>query len=86
MRKQYVILALMALLAVQFSQAQFTLEGEFRPRSEYFGNGGNFTGGTFPAQTATNDDEGFIRTTVRAAIKAKYKTDTYLECKKHGLI
>ena len=77
MRKQYVILALMALLAVQFSQAQFTLEGEFRPRSEYFGNGGNFTGGTFPAQTATNDDEGFIRTTVRAAIKAKYKTDTY---------
>jgi hypothetical protein len=77
MRKQYVMLALMALFAVQFSQAQFTLEGEFRPRSEYFGNGGNFTGGSFPAQTATNADEGFIRTTVRAAIKAKYITDTY---------
>jgi len=56
---------------------QFTLEGEFRPRSEYFGNGGNFTGGSFPAQTATDADEGFLRTTVRAALKAKYTSETY---------
>ena len=76
MRKQYVLLGLVAILS-QFAQAQFTLEGEFRPRTEYFGNGGNFTGGSFPAQTATNADEGFIRTTVRAALKAKYTTDTY---------
>ncbi len=76
MRKQYVLLGLMALI-VQFAQAQFTLEGEFRPRSEYFGNGGNFTGGSFPAQTALDSDEGFIRTSVRAALKAKYITDTY---------
>lgn len=76
MRKQYVLIGLMALM-VQFAQAQFTLEGEFRPRSEYFGNGGNFTGGTFPAQTATDADEGFVRTTVRAALKAKYKAETY---------
>ena len=76
MKKQYVLIGLMALM-VQFAQAQFTLEGEFRPRSEYFGNGGNFTGGTFPAQTATDADEGFLRTTVRAAIKAKYTAETY---------
>jgi hypothetical protein len=76
MKKQYVLIGLMALM-VQFAQAQFTLEGEFRPRSEYFGNGGNFTGGTFPAQTATDADEGFLRTTVRAALKAKYTAETY---------
>ncbi len=76
MRKQYVLIGLMALI-VQFAQAQFTLDGEFRPRSEYFGNGGNFTGGSFPAQTATDADEGFIRTSVRAALKAKYKAETY---------
>lgn len=76
MKKQYVILGLL-LASLQFAQAQFTLEGEFRPRSEYFGNGGNFTGGTFPAQTATDSDEGFVRTTVRAALNAKYKAETY---------
>jgi len=76
MKKQYVLIGLVALM-VQFAQAQFTLDGEFRPRSEYFGNGGNFTGGSFPAQTATDADEGFIRTTVRAALKAKYKAETY---------
>ena len=76
MRKQYILIAIMALV-FQFTQAQFTLEGEFRPRSEYFGNGGNFTGGSFPAQTATDADEGFLRTTVRAALKAKYTSETY---------
>ncbi|MGC6430932.1 MAG: alginate export family protein [Jejuia sp.] len=76
MRKQYVLIGLMALI-VQFAQAQFTLEGEFRPRSEYFGNGGNFTGGTFPAGRALDSDEGFVRTTVRAALKAKYVSETY---------
>ena len=55
----------------------FKLDGEFRPRTEYFGNGGNFTGGSFPAQTATDADEGFMRTTVRAAIKATYTAETY---------
>ncbi len=76
MKKRYALLGLVAL-ATQFAQAQFTLEGEFRPRTEYVGNGGNWTGGTFPAATATNEDEGFISTTVRAAIKAKYITDSY---------
>ncbi|MBC3759632.1 alginate export family protein [Hyunsoonleella sp. SJ7] len=76
MRKQYVILGLL-LASLQFVQAQFSLDGEFRPRSEYFGNGGNFTGGSFPAQTATDADEGFLRTSVRAALKAKYKAETY---------
>ena len=76
MKKQYVILGLL-LGCLQFAQAQFTLDGEFRPRSEYFGNGGNFTGGSFPAKTATNADEGFIRTSVRAALNATYKAETY---------
>ncbi|UKM64399.1 alginate export family protein [Flavobacteriaceae bacterium GSB9] len=76
MKKQYLLLALL-LGCLQFAQAQFTLEGEFRPRSEYFGNGGNFTGGSFPAQTATDADEGFIRTSVRAALKAQYASETY---------
>ena len=34
MKKQYVILGLM-LLCFQFAKAQFTLDGEFRPRTEY---------------------------------------------------
>lgn len=76
MKKQYLILGLL-LASFQFAQAQFSLEGEFRPRSEYFGNGGNFTGGSFPAQTAVSGDEGFIRTSVRAAINAAYKTESY---------
>ncbi|MDG1729713.1 MAG: alginate export family protein [Algibacter sp.] len=76
MKKQYILIGLMALI-VQFAQAQFKLDGEFRPRTEYFGNGGNFTGGSFPAQTATDADEGFMRTTVRAAIKATYTAETY---------
>lgn len=76
MKKQYIILGLL-LASYQFAKAQFTLEGEFRPRTEYFGNGGNFTGGSFPAGTATNADEGFIRTSVRAALKAKYATEAY---------
>jgi len=77
MKKIIYLAAALSIVSSNLMQAQFSLEGEFRPRTEYFGNGGNFTGGTFPAQTATDADEGFIRTTVRAALKAKYKTDTY---------
>lgn len=76
MKKQHLILGLL-LACFQLASAQFTLEGEFRPRSEYFGNGGNFTGGSFPAQTAVKGDEGFVRTTVRAALKATYATEAY---------
>lgn len=76
MKKGYSLIILL-ILSAQSIKAQFTLEGEFRPRSEYFGNGGNFTGGTFPAQTALDGDEGFIRTTIRAALKAGYKAETY---------
>ena len=76
MKKKFLLLGI-ALFSMQLGFSQFILEGEFRPRSEYFGNGGNFTGGTFPAQTATDADVGFIRTTVRAALKAKYTAETY---------
>ncbi len=71
--------AAFALTAIAQAQEEpnFSLSGEFRPRSEYFGNGGNFTGGSFPAGTATNADEGFVRTTVRAALNADYKASGY---------
>ena len=35
MKKQYVIFGLLLLGCFQFAQAQFTLDGEFRPRTEY---------------------------------------------------
>ena len=38
MKKQYIILGLL-LASFQLVNAQFTLEGEFRPRTELFGNG-----------------------------------------------
>ena len=67
MKKQYVILGLMALM-VQFAQAQFTLEGEFRPRTEYR-NG-------FGSLIADDADAGFGIST-RARLKAGYKTEAY---------
>jgi len=67
------------MLATSSIMAQFSLGGEFRPRTEYFGNGGNFTvaPGTLPSTTAVEGNEGFISTSVRAAIKATYKAETY---------
>ncbi|WP_298493770.1 alginate export family protein [uncultured Algibacter sp.] len=67
MKKQYVLIGLMALI-VQFAQAQFTLEGEFRPRTEYR-NG-------FGSLIADDADAGFGIST-RARLKAGYNTDAY---------
>ncbi|MDO5981030.1 alginate export family protein [Flavivirga spongiicola] len=68
MRKQYVILGLLLVGCLQFIQAQFTLDGEFRPRTEYR-NG-------FGSLIADDADAGFgISTRVR--LNAGYKTDTY---------
>ena len=68
MKKQYVILGLM-LACFQFASAQFTLEGEFRPRTELFGNG--------QSSTALEGSTPWLQTSVRAAINAKYKTESY---------
>ena len=67
MRKQYLLLSLF-VLAIQFAQAQFTLDGEFRPRAE-FRNG-------FGSLIAEDVDAAFGIST-RARLNAGYKTDAY---------
>ncbi len=47
----------------------FSLSGEFRPRTEYFGHG--------QSKTALTGSEGYLSTSVRAALKATYKTESY---------
>jgi len=49
--------------------AQFSLSGEFRPRTEWFGHG--------QSKTALKGTEGYVSTSVRAALKAKYTAETY---------
>jgi len=67
MKKQYLILALL-LASLQFAQAQFTLDGEFKPRTE-FRNG---FGSLIPEDT----EPGFgISTRVR--LNAGYQTEAY---------
>ena len=68
MKKQYVILGLLLVGCMHFAQAQFTLSGEFRPRTEYR-NG-------FGSLIADDADAGFgISTRVR--LNAGYKTEAY---------
>ncbi|TXG35365.1 alginate export family protein [Seonamhaeicola maritimus] len=67
MRKQYVLLTIFAL-AIQFAQAQFTLDGEFRPRTEYRHGFGSI----LPEST----EPGFGIST-RARLNAGYSTDAY---------
>ncbi|TXE15012.1 hypothetical protein FUA26_00455 [Seonamhaeicola algicola] len=67
MKKQYVLLAVFAL-AIQFAQAQFTLDGEFRPRTEYRHGFGNLI--------ADDADAGFGIST-RARLNAGWTTDAY---------
>lgn len=68
MKKQYVILGLLFVGCLQFAQAQFTLDGEFRPRTEYRNGFGNLI--------ADDADAGFgISTRIR--LNTGYKTDTY---------
>ena len=67
MKKQYVLIGLMALV-VQFAQAQFSLDGEFRPRTEYR-NG-------FGSIIADDADAGYGIST-RLRLNAGFKTDAY---------
>lgn len=68
MKKQGIILGLL-LACFQFASAQFTLEGEFRPRTEMLGNGQRFT--------ATEGALPYLQTSIRAALNATYKTESY---------
>ncbi|MBP0904889.1 alginate export family protein [Mariniflexile gromovii] len=67
MKKQYVILGLL-LGCLQFVQAQFTLDGEFRPRTEYR----NGFGSIIPDAA----DPGFGIST-RTRLNAGYNTESY---------
>ena len=67
MKKQYIILGLL-LASFQFAKAQFTLDGEFRPRTEYRSGFGNLI--------AEGADAGF-GTSTRARLNAGFKTETY---------
>ena len=67
MKKQYIILGLL-LISIQFVQAQFTLDGEFRPRTEYR-NG-------FGTLIADDADAGFGVST-RIRLNAGYSVDAY---------
>ena len=68
MKKQYVILGLLLVGGLQFIQAQFILDGEFRPRTEYSNGFGNLI--------ADNADAGFA-TSTRLRLNAGYSTDGY---------
>ncbi|WP_303317909.1 alginate export family protein [Flavivirga abyssicola] len=68
MKKQYVILGLLLAGCLNFVQAQFTLDGEFRPRTEYR-NG-------FGSLIADDADAGYgISTRIR--LNAGYAVDAY---------
>lgn len=67
MKKQYLILGLL-VMCVKFAQAQFTLDGEFKPRTEYR----NGFGSIIPE----NAEPGFGIST-RARLNAGYATDAY---------
>jgi hypothetical protein len=67
MKKKYIILGLL-LASFQFAKAQFTLDGEFRPRTEYRHG--------FGSLIADAADAGFgISTRVR--LNTSYMTDNY---------
>jgi hypothetical protein len=57
------------LLASTGAMAQFSLSGEFRPRTEWFGHG--------QSATALEGTSGYAETSVRAALKGTYKAETY---------
>ena len=67
MKKQYIILGLM-LAVFQFTQAQFTLDGEFRPRTEYRHGFGNLIPDASGAGYGTS---------TRVRLNTSYMTDNY---------
>lgn len=67
MKRQYVILGLL-LGCIQFAQAQFTLDGEFRPRTEYLHGFGSLI------PEASEPD---FFTVTRARLNAGFSTEAY---------
>lgn len=63
------LLFAIAVLATTAMSAQLSLDGEFRPRSEWFGHG--------QKATAANGTKGYFSTSTRVALKATYKTEGY---------
>lgn len=68
MKIKFTLIALL-IFATSSVMAQFSLSGEFRPRTEYFGHG--------QSATATSGTEGYLSTSVRAALKGTYTAETY---------
>ncbi|MCX2680430.1 alginate export family protein [Galbibacter sp. EGI 63066] len=68
MKKQYAVLCLLLLGCLQLTQAQFTLDGEFRPRTEYRHGFGNII--------ADSTDAGFGVST-RIRLNAGYDIGAY---------
>lgn len=68
MKIKFTLIALLMFVTSSIT-AQFSLSGEFRPRSEYLGNG--------QSKTAVDGDEGYLSTSVRAALMATYTAETY---------
>jgi len=65
MKKLYIIIT---LLSTQLIQAQFALDGEFRPRSEYRNGFGNLI---------PNDADAGFATSTRIRLNSGYKTEKY---------
>ena len=68
MKKQFLIITILFFLTIQFVQAQFTLDGEFRPRAEY-----RHGFGSIIPEAA---EPGF-GISARARLNAGYKTEAY---------
>ena len=66
--KKSLLVASLALTGLANAQ-EFSLTGEFRPRYEFFGNG--------QSSTATSTTVSELNTSVRAALNAKYKSESY---------
>lgn len=65
------LIAAFAFSSVANAQEEpsFSLSGQFRPRTEWFGHG--------QSKTALSGTDGYIQTSVRAALNATYKTSSY---------
>jgi hypothetical protein len=63
------LLFAIAILATTGMTAQLSLDGEFRPRSEYFGQG--------QSKTALSGTTGYVSTSTRVALKATFKAEGY---------
>lgn len=81
MKKQHIIFVL-ALLWSLITAAQFTLDGEFRPRTELLNNGFNYRYQPATASPAGNlsgreGTDAFVGTSIRIALNSTYITQTY---------